>query len=87
MLWTRRRLTRHRHDGRRALGCTDTACSLCAHNPHRRCSVNFDRKYLVHDPLRAKCGAGIRVELISKSTGKPLADASGLVDLRLEVQS
>ena len=38
----------------RALGCLDPQCSLCQHNPNRRCTVNFDRKYLVHDMLKVQ---------------------------------
>ena len=44
---------------------------LCQHNPHRRCQVNFDKKYLVNDILKAKCNAPIRVEVIDRATGNP----------------
>ena len=47
---------------------------LCEHNPQRRCSVNFSNKYLVNDVLRAKCDAPIRVEIIDRATGQPVAD-------------
>lgn len=52
-----------------SLGCLDPQCSLCENNPNRRCDVNFDRKYLVNDPLKAKCRATIRVEVVDRVTG------------------
>lgn len=58
-----------RHDCM-ALGCSSAQCSLCQHNPYRRCRVNFDRKYLVGDTLKAKCGAVIRVELVDRASGQ-----------------
>ncbi|GAX78271.1 hypothetical protein CEUSTIGMA_g5713.t1 [Chlamydomonas eustigma] len=70
-----------RHDCM-ALGCLDPQCSLCQHNPSRRCVVNFDRKYLVHDMLKARCGASIRIELIDRNTGLPIEE--DIPDLRLE---
>eukprot|EP00798_Chlamydomonas_sp_ICE-L_P030155 gene30155-35135_t len=45
--------------------------------------VNFDRKYLVNDILKAKCGATIRVELIDAQTGVVVEDE--ISDLRLEM--
>lgn len=66
-----------------SLGCLDSQCVLCEHNPHRRCSVNFSNKYLVNDVLRAKCDAPIRVEVIDRVTGQPAGDALG--DLTLEL--
>ena len=70
----------------RALGCLRPQCTLCQHNPSRRCSVNFDRKYLVNDPLKAKCSALIRIELIDRNTGLVLAEG-GLQELMVEVWS
>lgn len=66
-----------------ALGCLDPQCVMCQHNPHRRCSVNFDRKYLVNDQLKAKCNSVIRVELINRSTGQLVEE--DLPDIRLEM--
>ena len=66
-----------------ALGCTDMQCALCQHNPHRRCRVNFDRKYLVQDTLRAKCNATIRVELIDRATGQLFEE--DIPDLQIEM--
>jgi hypothetical protein len=41
--------------------------------------MNFDRKYLVNDVLKAKCGAPIRVELVNSATGEVVdADFPGL---------
>eukprot|EP00798_Chlamydomonas_sp_ICE-L_P011523 gene11523-34235_t len=71
-----------RHDCM-ALGCLDPQCALCQHNPNRRCLVNFDRKYLVNDVLKAKCGATIRVELIDRQTGVQVDD--DMLELRLEM--
>ena len=62
-----------RHDCA-ALGCNDQNCALCQHSATRRCRVNFDRKYLVGDSLRAKCQAPIRVELVDSSTGRVFDD-------------
>lgn len=47
--------------------------------------VNFDRKYLVNDVLKAKCGANIRVELIDRHTGQLVDDE--IPDLKLEVRT
>ena len=66
----------------RSLGCLDPQCSLCEHNPHRRCNVNFAPKYLVNDLLKAKCDAPIRVEIIDRATGVPLGE--DIADLQLE---
>ena len=71
-----------RHDCQ-SLGCLDSQCVLCEHNPHRRCTVNFAQKYLVHDILRAKCDAPIRVEVIDRNTGQPVGD--NLPSLSLEL--
>ncbi|KAG1669208.1 hypothetical protein FOA52_001459 [Chlamydomonas sp. UWO 241] len=70
-----------RHDCM-ALGCLDPQCALCQHNPCRRCVVNFDRKYLVSDLLKARCGASIRIELVDRNTGMPIEE--DIPDLRLE---
>eukprot|EP00198_Chlamydomonas_reinhardtii_P001203 XP_001690538.1 predicted protein [Chlamydomonas reinhardtii] len=68
-----------------ALGCLDPQCALCTHNPSRRCTVNFDRKYLVNDVLKARCGAGIRVELIDPNTGQPVDDKLPEITLQISV--
>ncbi|KAK9825131.1 hypothetical protein WJX81_002021 [Elliptochloris bilobata] len=52
------------------LGCLDPGCMLCLQNPQRRCNHScFAPKYLAGDILKAKCGASIRVEVISRTTG------------------
>jgi hypothetical protein len=56
----------------RALGCLLPSCQLCKHNPSRRCAVNFDKKYLVNDVLKAKCQAVIRVEIVERTTNMPI---------------
>ncbi|WIA17439.1 hypothetical protein OEZ85_014287 [Tetradesmus obliquus] len=53
-----------------ALGCNEPQCVLCQHNSQRRCSVNFAKKYLVNDTMVARCGAGIRVEVVDRASGK-----------------
>ncbi|WIA37589.1 hypothetical protein OEZ86_014494 [Tetradesmus obliquus] len=53
-----------------ALGCNEPQCVLCQHNSQRRCSVNFVKKYLVNDTMVARCGAGIRVEVVDRASGK-----------------
>ncbi|GMH34106.1 hypothetical protein BSKO_01940 [Bryopsis sp. KO-2023] len=68
-----------------ALGCTSSQCSLCQHNPNRRCRVNFDRKYLVGDMLKAKCGAVIRVEVVDRATGQLFADEIPGVDFEMSI--
>ncbi len=70
-----------------AAGCLDPQCMLCQHNPQRRCLINFDRKYLVHDILKAKCGATIRVELVDKQTNTLITDdVHGLkIEVRVDV--
>lgn len=68
----------------RALGCLDPQCALCLHNPCRRCTVNFDRKYLVSDQLKARCGAPIRMELVDRITGQIVEES--VPELKLEVR-
>lgn len=65
----------------RALGCLVPSCKLCKHNPSRRCAVNFDKKYLVNDVLKAKCQAVIRVEVVERATNQPIDTC----DLRDEI--
>jgi hypothetical protein len=69
----------------RALGCNEPQCVLCQHNSQRRCAVNFCKKYLVNDRMVARCGAGIRVEVVDRATGK-VYDGD-LPDVFLEVRS
>lgn len=45
--------------------------------------VNFNPRYLVGDPLRAKCGSSIRVEIQDRFTGQPYEDE--IPGLKLEV--
>jgi hypothetical protein len=56
---------------RRAPGCREPQCALCQHSTDRRCTFNFDRKYLVNDRMLARCGAVIRLEMIDCATGAP----------------
>lgn len=69
----------------RALGCLVPSCKLCKHNPSRRCAVNFDKKYLVNDILKAKCQAVIRVEIVERATNQPVEDASFRDDIILQM--
>jgi hypothetical protein len=43
---------------------------LCQRNSQRRCAVNFCKKYLVNDRMVARCGAGIRVEVVDRANCK-----------------
>lgn len=54
------------------MGCLLQSCQLCKHNPSRRCAVNFDKKYLVNDILKAKCQAVIRVEIVERNSNLPI---------------
>lgn len=49
----------------RGQGCLDEKCTLCKHNPFKVCKDNFGAKYLVGDPLVAKCGGMLRVSLVN----------------------
>ena len=71
-----------RHDCM-ALGCNDQNCALCQHSAIRRCRVNFDKKYLVGDGLRAKCSAPIRIELLDASTGHVFDDDIGGLEVAM----
>ncbi len=73
--------TRHVHP-RRSSGCGDVSCTLCQYNPSRICKRNLKAKYLIDDHLRAKCGAGLRVEVVDEA-GQCCED--GLPDVQLEV--
>eukprot|EP00775_Hariotina_reticulata_P002954 gene2954-3239_t len=66
-----------------ALGCTEPQCVLCQHNSQRRCTMNFNKKYLVNDRMLARCGAQIRIEVVDRATGK-MFDGE-LPDVYLEV--
>ena len=70
---------------RRSLGCIDLQCTLCEHNTHRRCTVNFAPKYLVNDVLKAKCEATIRIDVIDRATAEPVGDDAR--DIHLEVRA
>ncbi|KAI8477012.1 MAG: hypothetical protein J3K34DRAFT_498328 [Monoraphidium minutum] len=66
-----------------AFGCAEPACALCQHSTDRRCGGPFRHKYLVEDPLVARCRAAPRVEVLDASTGAPYeGDLSGV---RIEV--
>ena len=71
-----------RHDCQ-SLGCLDTQCVLCEHNPNRQCRVNFAQKYLVHDILKAKCDSPIRIEVIDRNTGAPIGEELPGVSIEL----
>jgi hypothetical protein len=66
------------------IGCTDPSCQLCLQAQARRCDRNFCPKYLVGDPLRAACGAAIRVQVIDTVSGRK-ATAAATADMALEV--
>lgn len=68
---------------RRSSGCGDAACPLCQYNPSRICKRNLKQKYLIDDHLRAKCGAGLRIEVVDE-TGQCVNDA--MPELQLEVR-
>lgn len=68
----------------RSLGCLDNDCSMCQNTPHRRCVGNFAPKYLSGDPVKAKCGAAIFVEVIDQATGRR-AKQDAVEGLHLEV--
>lgn len=38
---------------------------LCKHNPFKTCRDNFGTKYLVGDPLVAKCGGALSVTMVA----------------------
>lgn len=65
-----------------SLGCSDAACTMCEHNPVRRCEDNFSHKYLCGDPLRPKCDAPIFVSLVDTATGRR---ATAVPDVALQV--
>lgn len=66
----------------RSSGCGDTSCILCQYNPSRICKRNLKAKYLIDDHLRAKCGAGLRVEVVDEH-GQCVTQP--LPDMHLEV--
>ena len=68
----------------RSSGCGDGTCQLCQFNPSRICKRNLKQKYLIDDHLRAKCGAGLRVEVVDEN-GQCMTDP--LPDMELEVGS
>ena len=67
----------------RHLACNHGACTLCKHNPAKRCTVNFARHYHVDERLLAKCGGDIQVELMEAGTGERFQEP--LVGCRAEV--
>ena len=58
---------------------------MCRQTPHRRCRSSFARKYLSGDPVKAKCGAPIEVQVIDQVTGETVP-GSQLANLQLEVR-
>ena len=58
---------------------------MCAQTPHRRCRSSFARKYLSGDPVKAKCGAPIEVQVIDQATGETVP-GSQLKNVQLEVR-
>ncbi|KAL0038779.1 hypothetical protein WJX79_007340 [Trebouxia sp. C0005] len=74
-----------RHDCQN-LTCLNPRCALCCQNPNKRCpdSVNFACKYLEKNPLKSKCGASIRIEVVNAATGE-LAHSQLLQDVQLEL--
>ena len=67
----------------RHLACNSGACTLCKHNPAKRCTVNFARHYHVDERLLAKCEGDIQVELMEAGTGDRFQEP--LVGIRAEV--
>jgi hypothetical protein len=57
---------------------------LCQYNPSRICKRNLKQKYLIDDHLRAKCNAGLRVEVVDES-GQCVNDSVSMPELQLEV--
>lgn len=59
----------------RYLGCANTDCPLCKHNPHKTCPAddNFDEAYADNQVLRARCDADVHVELFNAATGEPFS--------------
>ncbi|KIY96512.1 hypothetical protein MNEG_11449 [Monoraphidium neglectum] len=72
-----------RHDCQSS-GCGDGACVLCQYNPSRICKRNLKQKYLIDDHLRAKCNAGLRVEVVDE-TGQCVNEATPDVQLEIHV--
>lgn len=58
---------------------------MCRQTPHRRCRSSFARKYLSGDPVKAKCGAPIAIQVIDQVTGETVP-GSQLANLQLEVR-
>ena len=71
----------------RNLTCLNPRCPLCCQNPNKRCpdSVHFASKYLEKNPLKSRCGANIRIEVVNSGTGEP-AHPHLLQDVVLEVR-
>jgi hypothetical protein len=65
----------------RSSGCGDGACVLCQYNPSRICKRNLKQKYLIDDHLRAKCNAGLRVEVCCRRGESAGTRAEGAVPL------
>jgi len=64
----------------------DPGCEICRQTPHRRCRTSFARKYLSGDPVKAKCGAPIEIQVIDQVTGETVP-GSQLTNLQIEVCS
>ena len=50
-----------------ATGCGVSDCLICQYNPSRLCRANFKNKYLIDDHIKAKCGANLRVEILTQN--------------------
>ncbi|CAD7695266.1 unnamed protein product [Ostreobium quekettii] len=64
-----------------AWGCLNPRCDLCEKNPRRRCSIPFEKKYFKGDPVKAKCGASIALELIDTASSKVAESADATLEL------
>ena len=64
----------------------DPGCEICRQTPHRRCRTSFARKYLSGDPVKAKCGAPIEIQVIDQVTGETVP-GDQLTNLQIEVRS
>lgn len=67
----------------RASGCAEPRCELCRNNPRRRCTSDLSAKLKAGEPIKAKCGAAVSIELVDSTTGWVVEQ--GIPGLRLEV--
>jgi hypothetical protein len=70
----------------RYIGCSNSDCALCKHNPHKTCAPadNFDEAYADNQVLRARCEADVCVELYNASTGETFSAPGVEVQVSLD---